>query len=157
MGEREYMVRGLGYVKEIKDLEQIPLGVGPGGTPILLKDVANITIGPEIRRGLADWNGEGETVGGIVVVRSGADTLSTIAGVKERLAELEADGADHRVLVAILDQGTGEVHQAAAFGPDRQALVDSLGQLLPERNIGRELGRVELGKPTAGVEPVDGG
>ncbi|MCK5375790.1 MAG: efflux RND transporter permease subunit [Acidobacteria bacterium] len=89
MGEREYMVRGLGYVKEVKDLEQIPLDVGPGGTPVLLKDVANITIGPEIRRGVADWNGEGETVGGIVVVRSGADTLSTIARVKERLAELE--------------------------------------------------------------------
>ncbi|MBD3872785.1 MAG: efflux RND transporter permease subunit, partial [Acidobacteria bacterium] len=89
MGEREYMVRGLGYVKEIKDIEQITLGVGPGGTPILLKDVANITIGPEIRRGLADWNGEGETVGGVVVVRYGADTLSTIARVKERLAELK--------------------------------------------------------------------
>ncbi|RKZ12207.1 CusA/CzcA family heavy metal efflux RND transporter [bacterium] len=90
MGEREYMVRGLGYVKEVKDLEQIPLGVGPGGTPILLRDVANITIGPEIRRGLAEWNGEGETVGGVVVVRYGADTLSTIAKVKERLEELKA-------------------------------------------------------------------
>jgi Cu(I)/Ag(I) efflux system membrane protein CusA/SilA len=90
MGEREYMVRGLGYVKDIRDLEKIPLGTGRGGTPLYLSDVANITIGPEIRRGLADWNGEGETVGGIVVVRSGADTLSTIARVKERLAELEA-------------------------------------------------------------------
>jgi Cu(I)/Ag(I) efflux system membrane protein CusA/SilA len=88
-GEREFMVRGLGYIKGIRDLEQIPLGSGPGGTPILLKEVANITIGPEIRRGLADWNGEGETVGGIIVVRSGADTLSTIARVKERLAELK--------------------------------------------------------------------
>ncbi len=90
MGEREFMVRGRGYIKEIRDLEQIPLGVGAGGTPLYLADVANITIGPEIRRGLAEWNGEGETVGGVVVVRSGADTLSTIAGVKERLAELEA-------------------------------------------------------------------
>jgi Cu(I)/Ag(I) efflux system membrane protein CusA/SilA len=90
MGEREFMVRGLGYVKEIRDLERIPLGTGPGGTPLYLSDVANVTIGPEIRRGLADWNGQGETVGGVVVVRSGADTLSTIARVKERLAELEA-------------------------------------------------------------------
>ncbi len=89
LSEKEFMVRGLGYVKEIRDLEQVALGVGPGGTPILLRDVANITIGPEIRRGLADWNGEGETVGGIVVVRWGADTLSTIAKVKERLAELK--------------------------------------------------------------------
>ncbi len=89
MGEREYMVRGLGYVKQVRDLEQVALGAGPGGTPILLRDVANVTIGPEIRRGLADFNGEGETVGGVVVVRYGADTLSTIAKVKERLAELK--------------------------------------------------------------------
>ncbi len=89
MGEKEFIVRGLGYVKEVRDLQKIPLGLGPGGTPILLKDVANVTIGPEIRRGVADWNGEGETVGGIVVVRYGADTLSTIARVKERLAELK--------------------------------------------------------------------
>jgi Cu(I)/Ag(I) efflux system membrane protein CusA/SilA len=89
MGEKEFIVRGLGYVKQVQDLQKIPLGVGPGGTPILLRDVANVTIGPEIRRGLADWNGEGETVGGIVVVRYGADTLSTIARVKQRLAELK--------------------------------------------------------------------
>jgi len=88
-GERELMVRGRGYVSEVRDLEQVPLGLGPGGAPVLLRDVARITIGPEIRRGLADWNGEGETVGGIVVVRSGADTLATIARVKERLAELK--------------------------------------------------------------------
>jgi len=89
MGEKEFFVRGLGYVKEVKDLEQIPLGTGPGGTPILLKDVANVTIGPDIRRGVAEWNGEGETVGGVVVVRSGANTLATISAVKERLAELK--------------------------------------------------------------------
>ena len=89
MSEKEYMVRGLGYVKDVKDLERIPLGVGPGGTPILLRDVARVTIGPEMRRGLADWNGEGETVAGVIVVRAGADTLSTIGRVKERLAELQ--------------------------------------------------------------------
>jgi Cu(I)/Ag(I) efflux system membrane protein CusA/SilA len=88
-GERELVVRGLGYIKEIRDLEQVPLKVGPGGTPVLLADVARVTIGPEIRRGLAEWNGEGETVGGIIVVRSGADTMETIARVKERLAELQ--------------------------------------------------------------------
>ncbi len=100
MGEREFMVRGLGYVKNIRDLEHIPLGVGPGGTPLYLSDVANVTIGPEIRRGLADWNGEGETVGGVVVVRSGADTLSTIARVKERLAELK-DGLPDDVEISV--------------------------------------------------------
>ena len=84
------MVRGLGYVKDIRDLEQIPLGTAPGGTPLLLRDVARVTLGPEIRRGLADWNGEGETVGGVVVVRWGADTLSTIARIKERLAEIKS-------------------------------------------------------------------
>jgi len=89
MSEREFMVRGLGYVKDVRDLEQVVLGVGPGGTPILLRDVGYVSIGPEIRRGLADWNGEGETVGGIVVVRAGADTLSTISAVKEKLAELQ--------------------------------------------------------------------
>ena len=89
MGEREYMVRGLGYVKDVQDLEKVTLGMGPGGTPILLRDVANVTIGPEIRRGLAEWDGEGETVAGVVVVRYGADTLSTIERVKERLAELK--------------------------------------------------------------------
>jgi Cu(I)/Ag(I) efflux system membrane protein CusA/SilA len=106
MGEREYMVRGLGYVKEVKDLEQIPLGVGPGGTPILLRDVANITIGPEIRRGLAEWNGEGETVGGVVVVRYGADTLSTIAKVKVRLEELKAGLPDDVEISVGYDRST---------------------------------------------------
>jgi len=119
MGEREYMVRGLGYVKEIKDLEQIPLGVGPGGTPILLKDVANITIGPEIRRGLADWNGEGETVAGIVVVRSGADTLSTIARVKERLAELK-QGLPDDVEISVAYDRTELIHNAV------ETLTDTL-------------------------------
>jgi Cu(I)/Ag(I) efflux system membrane protein CusA/SilA len=119
MGEREYMVRGLGYVKEIKDLEQIPLGVGPGGTPILLKDVANITIGPEIRRGLADWNGEGETVGGVVVVRYGADTLSTIARVKERLAELK-QGLPDDVEISVAYDRTELIHNAV------ETLTDTL-------------------------------
>ena len=90
LAEREYMVRGRGYIEEVSDLEQVVLGTGPGGTPILLKEVATVAMGPEIRRGLAEWNGEGETVAGIVVVRSGADTLETIARVKERLAELQA-------------------------------------------------------------------
>jgi Cu(I)/Ag(I) efflux system membrane protein CusA/SilA len=111
MGEREFMVRGLGYVKDIRDLEQVPLGVGPGGTPVLLKDVATVTIGPDIRRGLADWNGEGETVGGIVVVRSGADTLSTIARVKDRLAELK-QGLPDDVQISVAYDRTDLIHRS---------------------------------------------
>jgi len=88
MAEREFMIRGLGYVKDVQDLEKVVLGTGPGGTPVLLRDVATVTIGAEIRRGVAEWNGEGETVGGVVVVRAGADTLETIGRVKEKLAEL---------------------------------------------------------------------
>ncbi|RMF75685.1 MAG: efflux RND transporter permease subunit [Acidobacteria bacterium] len=87
--EMEFMIRGLGYIRTLEDLRNVVLGVGPGGTPILLRQVADVRLGPEIRRGLAEWNGEGEAVGGIVVVRWGADTLTTIGKVRERLAELE--------------------------------------------------------------------
>jgi len=111
MSEKEFMVRGLGYVKDVRDLEQVPLGVGPGGTPILLKDVAHVAIGPEIRRGLADWNGEGETVGGVVVVRSGADTLSTIAKVKDRLAELK-QGLPDDVTISVAYDRTDLIHRS---------------------------------------------
>jgi Cu(I)/Ag(I) efflux system membrane protein CusA/SilA len=111
MGEREFMVRGLGYVKDVEDLRKIPLGVGPGGTPVLLGDVAQIGIGPDIRRGVADWNGEGETVGGIVVVRAGADTRSTIAGVKKRLEELKA-GLPKDVTISIAYDRTGLIERS---------------------------------------------
>ena len=111
MAEREFMVRGLGYVKDIRDLEQVVLGTGPGGTPILLRDVANVTLGPEIRRGLADWNGEGETVGGIVVVRYGADTLSTITKIKEKLAELK-QGLPDDVQISVAYDRTELIHRS---------------------------------------------
>lgn len=90
MGETEFMVRGLGYIKSVDDLKNVSIGVSPTtGTPIYLKDVATINIGPELRRGLADWNGEGETVGGIIVLRYGEDALTVINKVKERLEELK--------------------------------------------------------------------
>ena len=90
MGEMEFMVRGLGYIKNKKDLEMIAIGVNKAtGTPIYLKDVANIDIGPELRRGLADWNGKGEVVGGIVIQRYGANGLKVIERVKKKLAELK--------------------------------------------------------------------
>nr|WP_321396108.1 efflux RND transporter permease subunit [uncultured Desulfobacter sp.] len=89
MGETEFMVRGLGYIKSLEDLEQIALGVDADGTPILLKSVANIQIGPELRRGVLEWNGEGEVVGGIIVMRSGENALEVIKRVKEKLKNLE--------------------------------------------------------------------
>ncbi len=91
MGETEYMVRGKGYVQSIDDLEVIPVAVDPEThTPILLSQVANIHLGPEIRRGLMDMNGEGEVVSGIVVIRFGENALEVIDRVKKRLKELEA-------------------------------------------------------------------
>jgi copper/silver efflux system protein len=111
MSEREFMVRGRGYVREVRDLEDTALGVGSGGVPILVKDVANVTIGPEIRRGLADWNGEGETVGGIVIVRYGADTMSTIAKVKERLAQLKT-GMPDDVEISVAYDRTGLIERS---------------------------------------------
>jgi Cu(I)/Ag(I) efflux system membrane protein CusA/SilA len=81
----EYMIRGRGYIKGIQDLESIAVGASPGGTPIYLKDVARIQLGPEIRRGLAELDGRGEVAGGIVIVRSGENVLNVIDRVKEKI------------------------------------------------------------------------
>ena len=81
----EYMVRGRGYIKTIKDIEDIPVGTNASGTPIYLKNVANVQLGPEIRRGIADLDGKGEVAGGIVVVRFGENVLNVIERVKEKL------------------------------------------------------------------------
>ncbi len=89
MGETEFMVRGLGYIKSKEDLNNIPLGVGKRGTPILLRNVATIKIGPELRRGIADYNGTGEVVGGVVVMRFGENALQVIENVKKRLEQLK--------------------------------------------------------------------
>ncbi|MDA3868787.1 MAG: CusA/CzcA family heavy metal efflux RND transporter [Gammaproteobacteria bacterium] len=88
MAEAEYMVRATGYIDSEQDLRNIPLGVNERGAPILLKDVAQIRLGPQLRRGIAELDGEGEVVGGIVVMRYGENALTTIAGVKARLDEL---------------------------------------------------------------------
>ena len=89
MGESEFMVRSLGYARSIEDLEKVAVAVDPMGTPVLLKNIANIQIGPELRRGVLDWNGEGEAVGGIVVMRFGENALEVIRNVKRKLKELE--------------------------------------------------------------------
>ncbi|MEE9913969.1 MAG: CusA/CzcA family heavy metal efflux RND transporter [Deltaproteobacteria bacterium] len=81
----EYMIRGRGYVKGLQDLENIAVGAGSGGTPIYLKDVARVQLGPEIRRGLAELDGRGEVAGGIVIVRSGENVLNVIERVKDKI------------------------------------------------------------------------
>jgi Cu(I)/Ag(I) efflux system membrane protein CusA/SilA len=88
-GETEFMVRSLGYIKGIDDISNIAVGADANGTPILLKQLANVQIGPESRRGVADWNGEGEVVGGIVVMRTGENALSVINAVKKKIEELK--------------------------------------------------------------------
>ena len=85
----EYMVRGRGYAKSIKDLEQIVVAVDKNGTPILVQHIGNVNIGPEIRRGLADFDGQGDAVTGTVVMRYGENALTVINRVKEKLKEVE--------------------------------------------------------------------
>jgi Cu(I)/Ag(I) efflux system membrane protein CusA/SilA len=87
--ETEYMVRGLGYIKGIQDVENIVVGADKNGVPVLIKDVALVRLGPELRRGLTEANGEGEVVGGIVVARFGENARAVIDGVKEKLEELK--------------------------------------------------------------------
>ncbi len=89
MAEAEYMVRATGYINDLDDLRRVPLGMNKNGVPILLKDVADIRLGPQMRRGIAELDGEGEVVGGIVVMRYGENALTTIEGVKQKLSELQ--------------------------------------------------------------------
>jgi copper/silver efflux system protein len=88
-GEAEYMVRVQGYLKTLDDFRHIPISVSATGTPILLGDIARIQIGPEMRRGIAELNGEGEVVGGVVVLRAGENARQTIIAVKEKLEILK--------------------------------------------------------------------
>ena len=89
MAETEFMVRGLGYITSIRNLEEIAVGVDQQGTPILLKNMANIHLGPELRRGILEWDGQGEAVGGIVIIRYGENALEVIGKIKEKLKELK--------------------------------------------------------------------
>ena len=84
---REYMVRGKGYIEKVEDIEQIALGAKPDGTPIQVKDVARVHLGPDMRRGVAELNGEGDVAGGIVVIRYGVDTYGVIESIKKAVKE----------------------------------------------------------------------
>ena len=105
MGETEYMVRGLGYIKSLHDLEMIPVGVDDKGTPIFLKQLANIHLGPELRRGLVELNGEGEVAGAVVIMRFGENALATIERVREKLEELKAGLPEGVEIVPVYDRG----------------------------------------------------
>ena len=120
MGEAEYMVRATGYVQSLDDLAQIPLGVNDQGTPLLLSDVADVRVGPQMRRGVADLNGEGEVVGGIIVMRSGENASNTIKAVKQRLAELQRGLPDGVEIVTTYD---------------RSGLIDRAVRTLEERLV----------------------
>ncbi|NQY03496.1 MAG: efflux RND transporter permease subunit [Halieaceae bacterium] len=104
MAEAEYMVRASGYIDSVEDLALVPLGVSNKGTPLLLGDVADITRGPQMRRGVTDLNGEGEAVGGIVVMRFGENALNTIDGVKARLETLQASLPEGVEVVTVYDR-----------------------------------------------------
>ncbi|MCU0782597.1 MAG: CusA/CzcA family heavy metal efflux RND transporter [Verrucomicrobia bacterium] len=120
MAEKEFILRVRGYVESLDDLRKVAVGVGMNGVPILLGDVANVQFGPDMRRGVAEWNGEGETVGGIVVVRYGANARQVILDVKKRLDE------------AMKGLPTDVTHQIAY---DRSALINRAVKTLEEKLI----------------------
>jgi copper/silver efflux system protein len=125
MGETEFMVRGLGYIKSVDDLRNIAIGRNQStGTPVYLKDVADIDIGPELRRGVADLNGEGEVVGGIIIQRYGENGLAVINRVKQRLKELQASLPSDVKIVPVYDRSE-LIHKA----------VDNLTDKLIEEGI----------------------
>ncbi|MEE8464707.1 MAG: efflux RND transporter permease subunit, partial [Gammaproteobacteria bacterium] len=94
MAEAEYMVRASGYLQSVADLEQVPVKIAANGIPVLLADIAEIRVGPQMRRGIAELDGEGEVVGGIIVMRWGENASRTIAAVKEKLAQLRSSLPD---------------------------------------------------------------
>jgi len=104
MAEAEYMVRASGYIQSETDLALVPLGVTVNGTPLRLKDVADIHLGPQMRRGIAELDGEGETVGGVVVMRFGENAQTTIDGVKAKLAELKQGLPEGVEIVTVYDR-----------------------------------------------------
>ncbi len=106
MAEAEYMVRVSGYLTSVEDLEQVPVMVSADGTPVLVKHVAQVRLGPQMRRGIADLDGEGEVVGGIVVMRYGENALATIEHVKARLDELRGSLPDGVEIVETYDRSS---------------------------------------------------
>ncbi|MFK8011803.1 MAG: efflux RND transporter permease subunit [Marinicellaceae bacterium] len=104
MAEAEYMIRATGYLQNSEDIRTVPLGINETGTPILLKDVANVDIGPQMRRGIAELDGQGEVVGGIVVMRFGENAQTTIDAVKAKLEQLKKGLPDGVEVVTVYDR-----------------------------------------------------
>jgi len=121
MSETEYILRAKGYVTDPSELARTAVGARPDGTPILISDIGEVDIGPDMRRGLADWNGQGETVGGIVVVRYGANALDVIKRVKAKLAELKA-GLPKDVEIHVAYDRSGLINRSIATL--RQKLIE---------------------------------
>ncbi len=104
LGGREYMVRGLGYLTGVEDIEDVVLTAGTGGTPVRVRDVGRVQIGPDIRRGVADKDGRGDVVTGIVVMRHGENALEVIDAVKARIATIESSLPDGVEIVTAYDR-----------------------------------------------------
>jgi len=124
MSETEYMVRGLGYIQSIEDINDIPVGSNSTGTPIRIRDIAHVHLGPELRRGLVELNGEGEVAGGVVIMRFGENALATINAVKEKLDELRKGLPEGVEIVPVYDR-SGLIERA----------VDNLKEKLIEEFI----------------------
>ena len=106
MGESEFMVRASGYLESLNDFRDIPLRLESSGVPVTLGDVAHVQLGPEMRRGIAELNGEGEVVGGVVILRSGKNARETITAVKDKLQELKKSLPDGVEIVTTYDRST---------------------------------------------------
>jgi Cu(I)/Ag(I) efflux system membrane protein CusA/SilA len=104
MAETEYMVRGFGYIKSVADIEKISLDVTENGTPILIRDVASVAVGPEMRRGVTELDGQGEAVGGIIVMRFGENALATIDAVKKKIAAIKSGLPEGVEIVEVYDR-----------------------------------------------------
>ncbi len=118
LGEAEYAVRARGYLKGLDAFRRVPVGLGADGTPILLGDVASVAYGPELRRGIAELDGRGETVGGIVVMRAGKNALATLDAVKAKVAALRSSLPEGVEIVPTYDRST-LIHRAVATLRDR--------------------------------------
>ncbi|MDA1080752.1 MAG: CusA/CzcA family heavy metal efflux RND transporter [Gemmatimonadetes bacterium] len=124
LSEREYMVRGLGYLESIGDIENVVVGATAAGTPIRVADLGRVSIGPAVRRGIADLDGRGDAVGGIVVMRFGENALATIDRVKAKLAEVER-GLPEGVIIRPMYDRSDLIHRA----------IDTLRDKLVEESI----------------------
>ena len=119
----EYVVRGRGYIKTVGDIERIAVGVNENGTPILLRDVATVRLGPDMRRGLVELNGQGEVAGGIVIMRFGENALTVIERVKAKLKEVEPSLPEGVKIVTVYDR-SDLIHESIATA--NESLMEEL-------------------------------